>query len=136
MPINRRMDKEDLVHTYNGILFIHKKLQNNAICSNMDRPWERAGGTVVKNTPANAGDTRNVGSVPGFGRSLRVGSNNPLQYSCPGNSRYRGTLGLQPMRLSMHTHTHTQGWDLRLSYWMKKVRKRRKNAIYHLYLES
>ena len=29
------MDKEDVVHMYNGILLSHKKEQNNAICSNM-----------------------------------------------------------------------------------------------------
>ena len=30
-------DKEDVVHTYNGVLHCLKKQQNNAICSNMDR---------------------------------------------------------------------------------------------------
>ena len=30
-----------MVHTYNGILFSHKKEQNNAICSNMDGPRDR-----------------------------------------------------------------------------------------------
>ena len=39
-------------------------------------------GPVVKNLPANAGDT---GSIPGSGRSLRGGNGNPLQYSCLGN---------------------------------------------------
>ena len=34
MPIDRGMNKEDVVHIYNGILFSHKKEQNNAICSN------------------------------------------------------------------------------------------------------
>ena len=37
MPINRQMDKEDVVHIYNGILLSHKKI-NNVICSNMDEP--------------------------------------------------------------------------------------------------
>ena len=32
------MDKEDVVHTYSGILLSHKKEWNNAICSNMDGP--------------------------------------------------------------------------------------------------
>ena len=32
------MDKEDVVHIYNGILFSHKKEWNKAICSNMDGP--------------------------------------------------------------------------------------------------
>ena len=37
---------------------------------------------VVKNLPANAGDTRNLGSVPGLGRSPGAGNGNPLQHSC------------------------------------------------------
>ena len=37
---------------------------------------------MVKNQPTNAGDTRDVGSMPGSGRSPRVGNGNPLQYSC------------------------------------------------------
>ena len=40
------------------------------------------GGSVVKNPPANAGDT---GSIPGSGRCPRRGNGNPLQYSCLGN---------------------------------------------------
>ena len=38
------------------------------------------GDTVVKNLPANAGVTRDVCSIPGSGRSPRVGNGNPLQY--------------------------------------------------------
>ena len=37
---------------------------------------------VAKNLPANAGDTRNTGSVLGLGRSPREGNGYPLQYSC------------------------------------------------------
>ena len=37
---------------------------------------------VVKNLPANAGDRKNVGSIPGLGRSPGGGNGNPLQYSC------------------------------------------------------
>ena len=48
------------------------------------------GGTVVKNPPANAGDTGDVGSIPGLGRSLGGRNSNPLQYSCWENSRGRG----------------------------------------------
>ena len=40
------------------------------------------GGTVVKNLPANAGDTRAKGSIPVLGRSPGEGNGNPLQYSC------------------------------------------------------
>ena len=38
MPINRRMDKEDVVHIHSGILLSHKKEQNSAICREVDRP--------------------------------------------------------------------------------------------------
>ena len=37
---------------------------------------------VVKNPPANAGDIRDVGSIPGSGRSPGGEHGNPLQYSC------------------------------------------------------
>ena len=39
---------------------------------------ELPGGTVVKNLPAKAGDTRDKGSFPGLGRSYGVGNGNPL----------------------------------------------------------
>ena len=40
------------------------------------------GGTSVKNPPANAGDMRNMGSIPGSGRFPGGGHGNPLQYCC------------------------------------------------------
>ena len=46
-----------------------------------------AGGFVVKNLPADAGDT---GSIPGSGRSAGEGNGNPFQYSCLGNPKDRG----------------------------------------------
>ena len=45
---------------------------------------------VVKNPPANAGDTRDVSSIAGLGRSPGAGNGNPLQYSCLGNPVDRG----------------------------------------------
>ena len=39
---------------------------------------------MVKNPPANAGDTRDVASTPGLGRYPEVVYGNPLQYSCLG----------------------------------------------------
>ena len=45
---------------------------------------------VVKNPPANAGDVRDVGSIPGSGRSLGGGNGNPLQYFCMENPMDRG----------------------------------------------
>ena len=64
--------------------------------------WEffkDTGGSVVKNLPAIAGD---VGSIPGSGRSLGVGNNNLLQYSCLENFIDRGAW-----RAIVHGVTHT-----------------------------
>ena len=46
---------------------------------------------VVKNPPASAGDVRDMGSIPGLGRSHGGGHGNPLQYSCLGSPMDRGT---------------------------------------------
>ena len=48
------------------------------------------GGTVVKNSPANAGNARDVGLTPGSRRPPGVVNDNPLQYSCLENSMDRG----------------------------------------------
>ena len=52
------------------------------------------GGSVVKNPPANSGDARDVGSIPGLGRFAGVGNGNPFQYSCLGNPMDRKLGGL------------------------------------------
>ena len=45
------------------------------------------GGSVVKNLPANVGDS---GSIPGLGRSPGEGNGNPFHFSCLGNPMDRG----------------------------------------------
>ena len=45
---------------------------------------------MVKNLPANAGDTGDMGSIPESGRSSGGGNGNPLQGSCLENSMARG----------------------------------------------
>ena len=69
---------------------------------------------LVKNPTANAGDTKDTGSVPKWGRSPGVGNGNPLQYSYPENSMDRGTwqatvhrVTKSQTQLNTHTHTHT-----------------------------
>ena len=52
--------------------------------------WASQGALMVKNPPANAGDIRDVGSIPGSGKSLGEGNGNPLQYSCLENPTDRG----------------------------------------------
>ena len=45
---------------------------------------------TIKNMPANAGDIRDLGSIPGSGKSPGGGHSNPLQYSCLENPMDRG----------------------------------------------
>ena len=55
---------------------------------------------VVKNPPANAGDTRDVGSIPGLGKSPGGGHGNPPQYSCLENPTNRGAWRATVHRVS------------------------------------
>ena len=48
---------------------------------------------MVKNPPANVGDTRNMGSVPGLGRSPGGGNGNPLQYLPAKSNEQRSLVG-------------------------------------------
>ena len=69
---------------------------------------------VVKNIPANAGDIRDAGLIPGLGRSPERENSNPLQYSCLENCMDRGDWQAtvhgvakswtQLKRLSMHIY--------------------------------
>ena len=66
---------------------------------------------MVKNPPANTGDTRDAGLISGSGRSSRVGNNNPLQYSSLENSMDRGawqaiysSWGCRESDMTKHTH--------------------------------
>ena len=52
--------------------------------------WASQVALVIKNPPANAGDIRDVRSLPGLGRSPGEGHGNPLQYSCLENPEDRG----------------------------------------------
>ena len=45
---------------------------------------------MVKNPPANTGDSEDTGLIPGLGRSPGGGNGNPLQYSCLGDPMDRG----------------------------------------------
>ena len=60
---------------------------------------------VVKNPPANAGDTKDSGSRPGSGRVPGVGNGNLLQYSCLENS-----MGRRAWQVTVHRVTKSQTW--------------------------
>ena len=47
---------------------------------------------VVKNLPASTGDIRDLGSIPGSGKSPGGGNGNPLQYSCLENPHGQRSL--------------------------------------------
>ena len=71
-----------------------------------------SGGPVLKNLPADAGDTGDVSLIPGSGRSSGLGNGNPLQYSCLENSMDRGAWkatvhGVTKSQTQLSTHTHT-----------------------------
>ena len=55
---------------------------------------------MVKNLPANAGDIRDMDSVPGSGRSPGGGCGNPLQYSCLENPTDGGAWGAAVYRVA------------------------------------
>ena len=75
------------------IWFIRVKTQVHSICF--------PGGSVVKNLPANAGDT---GSIPGSGRPSGEGNGNPFQCSCLGNPVDKRTWQFQSMELQRVRH--------------------------------
>ena len=65
------------------------------------------GSSVLKNPPGNAGDTGDVGSIPGSGRPYGVGNDNPLQNCCMENimdreARQVTVMGLQKVGQSTH----------------------------------
>ena len=90
---------------------------------------------VVKNSPANAGDERDVDLIPESGRSLGGGHGNPLQYSCQENPMDRGAW-----RATVHgvTKSQTQLSTTRELYsilcnnlYQKKYEKKRYVYVYN-----
>ena len=78
----------------------------------------------VKNPPANAGDVRDTGSIPGSGRSPGGGHDKPLLYSCLENPIDRGAW-----RAAVHrsqrvrhdcTHTHCTSRTYLFQNWKFK----------------
>ena len=55
---------------------------------------------MVKNPPASARDVRDVGSIPGLGRSPGEGHDNPLQYSGLENPMNRGAWRAKVHRIA------------------------------------
>ena len=60
---------------------------------------------VVKNPSANAWEVKDMGLIPGWGRSSRGGHGNPLQYSCLEDPMDRGAW-----RATVHRITQSRTW--------------------------
>ena len=82
-----------------------------SICTNGLEGLGFTGGTSGKEPPANEGDIRDMGLIPGSGRSPGGGGGNQLQYSWLESPTERGAwqatvhrVAKSGMRLSMHAH--------------------------------
>ena len=84
--------------------------------------------TRTENSPANAVDTRDAGSIPGLGRSPGIGNGNPLQYSCLGNAMDRGAWRAIGKASEMTEHLSTP--ELRSSHKSNKKKKKRKSEAW------
>ena len=84
------------------------------------------GGAVAKNLPANAGNARDEGSIPGLGRSLGEGNDNPLQYSCLKNAidRRAWRVTVQEVaELDTTEYTHTYAYYAYIATYTIQVQK-------------
>ena len=99
---------------------------------------------VVKNPPANAGDVRDGGSVPGLGRLPGGRHDNPLQYSCLKNPMDRGAwsatfCGVRQSRTRpkwLSTHAQTQNSSGQHSLQRELVPSRQWLSVYASILSS
>ena len=85
---------------------------------------------MVKTLPANAGDIGDAGSIPGLGGPSGEGNSNPLQYSCLGNSMFRGSWratvhGMAKSQTRLSTHALAEkdggGWGHYQSWFIKRI---------------
>ena len=112
--------KEERIHraTYHMRNFEYK--------CNTKLAWASQAAPVVKNTPAEAGDLRATGSIPGSGRSLGGGHGNPLQYSCLGSLMNRGAWKAMVHSAAKFGHDWS---DLVRRHW-------RSIALFSIYMED
>ena len=78
--------------------------------------WSSQVVLVVKNLPANAGDMRDVGLIPGSGRSPGGGNGNALQYSCLENPTDRGAWQATVHGVRKTDTDTTEDWT-----WLKQL---------------
>ena len=64
-------------------------MSKSSFAGGLREDWASQVELLLKNLPANAGDKRDAGSIPGWGRSPGEGNGDPLQYSCLENPTNR-----------------------------------------------
>jgi len=108
---SQSMGSQRVGHDCTTFNYIHPSQTQNLVT--IDKKRYRASLVVqlVKNLPANVGDTGDVGSISGLGRSPGEGNGNPLQYSCLENSMNRGAWwarvhGVMKNLTQLSGHTH------------------------------
>ena len=79
-----------MLFSYPQTLYILCNLNQLFVVLTCLPPTIRASQLLAKNPPANAGDARDMGLIPGSGISPGIGYGNPLQYTCLENPLVRG----------------------------------------------
>ena len=97
-------------HTHNSASYCPNCLH---IITHLILTTDFPGGSVGKESACKSGDAGDMGSIPGWRRSLGGEHGNPLQYSClenpVDNGAWRDTIhsvAKSRRRLSTHTHMH------------------------------
>ena len=86
-----------------------------------EESWASQVVLVVKNLPANAGDLRDLGSIPGSERSPGAGNGNPLQCSCLENSMDRVCGRKKSDTTEQLTHTSLDTFETMFEFLSLKL---------------
>ena len=90
--------------------------------------WGSPSGSVVTNPPANAGNGRDSGSIPGSGRSPGARNGNLLKYSCLGNSMGRGAWWVIVHRVA-NSWTRLSNWEHTHAVWQWQLALARSHSL-------
>ena len=98
------------------------------------------GGSVEKNLPANSGDARDVGSIPGWEWSPGEGNGNPLQYVCLENSMDRRAWwatvqGIAKSQTRLSTHTQYSN-NIDVMCDSLRLGQKRKGSFYFVHFNT
>ena len=104
--------------------------QKDDWCYIMVSKWASQVALVVKNLPANVGDLRYVGSIPGSGRSPG-GGYDLFQYSCLDNFMDR-----RVWQATVHRVTKSRTWLMQLHNGIQELFQFKEILVYHMTLHT